>query len=456
MSLAEQRLDPSTVPWAVRHPTRVPKQRYYDPEFFALEAELLWPRVWQMACRLDEIPEPGDFVEYEILDQSIIVVRTHDRDVKAFHNACRHRAVKLVDGSGSCQGGFVCPFHGWCFDLNGANTFVLQPEMFAEGDLRTDDLVLTAVRLELWNNCAWINLDNDAPPLRQCIEPFATDMEHWRAEDLRVEWWLSCRLPTNWKIAMAAFMEGWHTTETHPQFTPKASMRAGPFDPRQLVELNLHLMRTISNGMAGMTHEIDVRTAEGLRGMELPADPVLAQSTWRRTLNDAVMQWWKANGVELPDLNELDRLGYGQHTPVYFCFPHTFLLPTYSAASAYRFRPTGPEETIMEIWSLRRYPPGEQPPRPVSPVPMAPDDPRWPPIPKQDFSNLPRQQKGLHSRGFEFMRLAAKNEGMISNFERVVDGFLAGVPTEKLVPAIHTVNRSIDAPVADLRSAVRV
>ena len=59
---------------------RIPKQRYYDPDFYALEAELFWPRVWQMACRLEEIPKPGDFVEYEILDESIIVVRVDSRN----------------------------------------------------------------------------------------------------------------------------------------------------------------------------------------------------------------------------------------------------------------------------------------------------------------------------------------------------------------------------------------
>jgi hypothetical protein len=58
---------PPSVPWAVQTADRIPKQRYYDPEFYALEAELFWPRVWQMACRLEEIPKPGDFVEYEIL-----------------------------------------------------------------------------------------------------------------------------------------------------------------------------------------------------------------------------------------------------------------------------------------------------------------------------------------------------------------------------------------------------
>jgi hypothetical protein len=105
----------------------------------------------------------------------------------------------------------------------------------------------------------------------------------------------------------------------------------------------------------------------------------------------------------------------------------------------------------MEIWSLTRYPEGSEPrERPTPPTPKPPDDPSWPPIPAQDFSNIPKQQKGLHNRGFEYMRLAADVEGLISNFERTVDGFLAGLPYDKLVPAMRTTNRTIDIPVADI------
>src|SRR2546429_9146044 len=90
---------PLPVPWAVETPDRIPKQRYYDPEFYALEAELFWPRVWQMACRLEEIPKPGDFVEYEILDQSIIVVRLGsdlgNDNGGGYYNAWRHPGVKI-------------------------------------------------------------------------------------------------------------------------------------------------------------------------------------------------------------------------------------------------------------------------------------------------------------------------------------------------------------------------
>jgi FAD binding domain/Ring hydroxylating alpha subunit (catalytic domain) len=94
------------------------------------------------------------------------------------------------------------------------------------------------------------------------------------------------------------------------------------------------------------------------------------------------------------------------------------MVPQYSSASSYRIRPLGPEETLFEVWSLTRYPADRSPAKPTPPEPLAPDDPSWPTIPAQDVSNLPRQQKGLHAKGFEFMRLSNQIEGLISNFER--------------------------------------
>ena len=78
------------------------------------------------------------------------------------------------------------------------------------------------------------------------------------------------------------------------------------------------------------------------------------------------------------------------------------------------------------------------------------NDPRWPPIPTQDFSNLPRQQQGLHTKGFEFMRLSNQAEGLISNYQRLIDGYLAGVEKEKLVKAVQQVSGCIDVPCRDL------
>ena len=431
---------------------RAPKERYFDPGFYALEDQQLWSRTWQMACRLEEIPQTYDFAEYEILDQPIVVVRTEDGGAQAFQNACRHRGVKVAVGRGSCPSGFTCPFHGWCYGADGKNTAVTQRRTFNDHNLEPGELDLVPVRCETWGGCAWINLDPGAPPLRACLEPFATVMDAWQLESMRAEWWYACRLPVNWKIAEEAFMEQYHVLQSHPQLRIPGRMfpRPGkPFDRQAWMAGELQYLHTMSDGMAGMVHAKDVEVAEGLRDIELPTDPKKAAALWQHTLNDAVVASHRAAGATIPDLNALAAQGMGDS--MYYGFPHFFVLPMYSSASSYRFRPLGPEETLMEIWSLTRYPAGSEPQTPPQPDIWEHDDPRWPPIPAQDFSNLPRQQKGLHAKGFEYMRLSEAAEGGISNFERLIDGFLAGLPYEALLKGLSVVNvNPLEQPVVDL------
>jgi nitrite reductase/ring-hydroxylating ferredoxin subunit len=441
-----------TVPFAIEVPDRIPKQRYRDPAFFASEADLLWPRVWQMACRLEQIPEPGDHVEYSILDDSVIVARGEDGEIRAFENACRHRGVRLVEGSGRCRSGFTCPFHGWCYATDGTNTFVSRERTFADHNLRDGDIDLVPVRCETWGGCAWINLDPDARPLRHCIEPFATVMDAWQLESMHAEWWYAFRLPVNWKLAEEAFMEQYHVLETHPQLRipGRYPAKEGAFDPAVFLESELHYLRVMSEGMAGMVHADDVAVAERLApDIELPRDPVLARRSWERTFGDAVVAFHRGRGATMPDLNELETAGLNE--PMGYCFPHFFVLPMYSSASSYRFRPLGPEEALMEIWSLTRYPEGDEPGPLPEPEPWAHDDPRVPPIPVQDFSNLPRQQRGLRARGFEYMRLSEQIEGHISNYHRLIDGYLAGQGQDQLVPKLELVNvNPLDRSIVDI------
>jgi glycine betaine catabolism A len=464
----------SKVPFAVERADRIPVQRYYDKEFYELERDLLWSRVWQMACRLEEIPKPGDFVVYEIFDQSVIVTRVDEKTIKAYHNHCRHRGVKLACDRGSAANGFTCPYHGWRWAKDGQCEFIFTPNVFERDQLRGKDLALRECRVETWGGCAFINFDDKAPPLRQSIDKFATMHDAWHAETLRTEWWLAARLPCNWKLAMEAFMEGYHVMATHPQLlipgvkpedhayselgfdvtpmspwstVPKAPM-AGAINSRDFIDLNLHFMRTLNTGMAGMTHQKDIDTAAKLRDTKLPEDFLGANKTWRQKVNDAVVSDHRRQGMDIGDLNDIDAKRFA--TSVNFCFPHYYLLPTYGSASSYRIRPLGPEECLFELWSLTRFPPGVEPPPIKTPVPMAHDDPRWPPIPAQDFSNLPLQQKGLHTKGFEFMRLSNQVEGLISNNHRLIDGYLMGLGYDQLTPAAQKVSGRIDVPVEDL------
>jgi len=70
--------------------------RYYSREFADREAEHLWPHVWQVAGRVDQIPEAGDYVTYEIGRDSILCARGDDGRVRAFFNVCQHRGNRLV------------------------------------------------------------------------------------------------------------------------------------------------------------------------------------------------------------------------------------------------------------------------------------------------------------------------------------------------------------------------
>jgi nitrite reductase/ring-hydroxylating ferredoxin subunit len=452
-------------PHLLADPERIPSPRYYDEEFYRLECERIWPHVWQMACRLEQIPEVGDWIEYSNLGRSVIVVRTRD-GVKAYHNACRHRGVQLAKGHGSCETqGFTCPFHGWRWNIEGKNTFVYGKHLFSEHQLEQGDLDLAPCRVELWGGCAFINHDDDAPSFRESIGPVGERLEKYGLDQARAEWCYGTILPANWKVAMEAFMEGYHVMRTHPQLhhanPALTNSRYGQdtgglgrvMDPRatvrEMLQAQFRGMELLSEGMAGMCHAKDVETARGLLDIELPEDPMQAMAAWYDRVRTEVVAQGRARGEPTPDLKAL--AVSDPVNAVEYLFPHYFLLPFFASFSAYRIRPLGPESCFFEIWSLTLFPEGEEPP-PVMETTMLPYDSKaFPPIPQQDYSNIPAQQLGLHADGFKFMRLSRSMEGLIGNYHQIIDGYLKGRDLQTLAKAQHELGGNFDGPIKDLR-----
>ncbi|WP_103098812.1 aromatic ring-hydroxylating oxygenase subunit alpha [Novosphingobium guangzhouense] len=466
------------VPFPVDDPERIPVKRYYDPEFYQAELDHLWPHVWQMACREEQIPEVGDWIEYENVGKSVIVVRT-STGIKAFNNACRHRGVPFAGGSplgsshatahGNCaKSGFVCPFHGWRWNMDGENTLVYGKHLFSERQMDEDDINLIPCRAEVYGGCVWINHDADAPSVRESLGPVAERLEAHNLHKLRAEWCYGTVLPANWKIAMEAFMEGYHVMQTHPQlqhavptmYDSMYAMADNPdrhpmmADPALSLEENIAAqiknMELLSEGMAGMLHEKEVAIAKSLQHATqgLPEDKGQAMMMWLGMVMHQVSAQLKERGEPIPDL-----IAVAQSDPVNaveFLFPHYFLLPYFSSMSAYRIRPLGPESCFFEIWSLTFFPEGEEPEPVMEPIVLPFDSQDFPPIPRQDYSNIPIQQKGLHASGFEFMRLSGRVEGLISNYQRIIDGYLAGVPGEKLAAANNKLGGNFDGRIEDL------
>jgi phenylpropionate dioxygenase-like ring-hydroxylating dioxygenase large terminal subunit len=441
--------DTSGVPFAISDRSFIPRERYFDSGFFELENEKLWPHVWQMACRLEEIPKVGDYVEYWVAHYSVIVVRTSGDVIKAYQNQCRHRGTQLVQGCGTFRGGqIVCPFHAWRWALDGSPALPMYGhEGFEDRVMDPSDLRLVECQVGTWAGCVFINMDRNAPPLMEFLRPVPENLDPLRIGDMRVNWWKAVRLNANWKLALEAFMEGWHVRGTHTQLTGDAGDTFPNPHDFQLSYRNGHqsLQKDPSpkakgtvKGSMGLGGSADSETAiqfmemlnEQLNSHVLAKDLHVAESLrtcppgeFSKLFVEELYNWNAGAGIRLPERDVINRWG-----SQWSIFPNFKFHPLYGNSIAYRSRPDSddPEHCYFEMWSLTLYPEGEEPRRPELDGEFAFDDEEgWPLIARQDYINIERQQRGLRMPGLEATRLARKYEDGIANSHLAIDSFLA-------------------------------
>ncbi|MTD15182.1 Rieske 2Fe-2S domain-containing protein [Nakamurella sp. YIM 132087] len=434
----------SRVPFHMTDWLHVPTERYYSREFFELEKQKLWTHVWQMAAREEEIPQAGDFVEYEIVGQSLLIVRQTDGSVKALHNACRHRATELGKGCGRFPGNqIVCPFHGWRWRTDGSISHVFGREGFDAATVNPDDIRLREAKCETWGGHVWVNLDLSAPPLREALFPAADILERNGVQRMKAKWWKEAIINCNWKLAQEAFFEGWHVKQTHPQLytyvdepdseTNLQNTEYTPFvnghgrfqsgDAREGYGGKpdfLQAARLNWQGQDAMTLERDITVFESVAGGMDTRDPA-----YTKKAIDALFDFWKGAGVPAPDRTpEVLRMWGGD----IHLFPNYLMLPMYANSLAYRVRPYNddPDWCRFEVWSLTTYPEGHDNGRLEIAGTFDKDDAdHWGLIPRQDFANLERMQRGIKNQSLTHTTLSELWEVTISNMHQELDRRLA-------------------------------
>ena len=423
----------------------IPAARYTSAAFFALEMERFWPRVWQIAGRQDELREAGDFLEYRIGAQSILVVRTTGGALKAFHNVCRHRGRRLASGCGHFEGRSIrCPYHGWSWNLEGENVHVFHADEFDAKSLHPDQLHLVECQVDTWGGFVWINLDPQAPPLHETIGPATRHLDPAALDRMSVLWHKQVRLPVNWKAALDAFVESYHVPAVHPEYPelgtditqfvyhddggghshygiPLSAGKDAPenpdVDPREL--FHRYVSYTIDE-IGAMYTEKDRRLTERLRTLPLPEGSSIGAEYTK-----ALYAYAEQAGIDLPAPTPEDF----EHLGGNFVFPHFFTLPTLGNALAYRARPIDSKLTLWDVWSLTILPKGEAD-RP--PAPQAVD---WRNASEvghvlhQDFANLAEVGSGMQSQGFEGLRINRRQEIGILAIHREIDRYL-GAPRD--------------------------
>ena len=437
-------------------PCIIPVEAYTSAAYARAEWEKLWPKIWQVACRVEEIPAVGDYVTYDILDESIIVVRTAADTIKGFYNVCQHRGRRLTSGCGNAKR-FFCRFHGWRWNIDGENTFVLDPEDWGNA-LNADNLRLKQVKVDCWGGWVWINMDPNCEPLRQYLEPAATLLDPYQLDKMRYRWRQWLYFPCNWKTSLEAFNESYHTSASHPElmrwggdtiFWSRAQGRhgwhgsagqrgrpskpsvgmpsvrggSGGVDPRTATaEALIYLMESVNatttetlvNAAKRLVHELPPGT---------PPEQVGAHLIASAKRDDA------ARGVVWPEIDpaQMTAAGFDWHV-----FPNTVIIQQPTSALCYRARPNGynPDSCIFEVYVLERFPEGEEPKTQWVFQPE-PSEENWLKILSQDFQNMPEVQRGMKSRGFMGARPSPVQEKAVTNFHRSLAEFMGtGAPVE--------------------------
>lgn len=403
--------------------------RYFDPAFHWLEADRMWNRTWQMACREEQIAEVGDSVVYEIADASLIVVRTAPDEIRAFHNSCLHRGTQLRTTSGHVKA-FRCPFHGFTWNIDGTLRDVPCEWDFPQVDRET--FCLPEAQLDTWGGFVFVNLDAQAPPLHDYLEDLPWHFQDWPLEDRYLAAHVVRMMPCNWKVALEAFIEAYHTMATHPQLLPTAADTLTEYDV-----YGPHVSRMITAVGVGSEHldeqpddaEI-VRSMLGGNGNGDVAVP--AGSTARRVLADrvraALQRRTGRDHSQLTDAEALDGIEY-------FLFPNFMPWAGLLTSFAYRFRPQGhdPDSCVIDIMLLHPVPEGETRPRAARTRYLGPDE-SWADVPElgafgrvfnQDGSTFGRIQRGLRASVRPTITLGRYQESRIRHFHTTLETYLA-------------------------------
>ena len=435
---------------------RIPYARYTSAEFARLEAERFWLKVWQMACRLDQIPEPGSYTVYDILDQSVVLVRVDADTVKAYRNACPHRATALATGSGRFQlGAITCPFHGWKWDLEGHCTHLPGRDDFSGGCLHDAEVALREVHVRVWAGSVYISLAREPEPFDALMAPIAELVDGVRMADMRFYWHIQVRVNANWKVTQEAFMEAYHVFQTHPQLVNGISAEeAGRLYTYQTFEhghglfqsggvnaigrVPLERMRTMSQDQQTDTLVRMLTSLEGGQDAQVHVDDVeIARSMRYRTLPEGalvglefqkvVREHYAAKGRAIGSFEALAKV-----TDMHI-FPHVTFLPMLGNLLMYRARPSpdnDPDWCIFDMYALRTYAEGQTPPPWETRYPDGDlsKGKNWYLIPSQDFGSILRQQQGMHTLAGDSSVLAGHQESIILNMHQQLDRYLAREP----------------------------
>jgi phenylpropionate dioxygenase-like ring-hydroxylating dioxygenase large terminal subunit len=213
---------------SVEQAVGLPPECYTDPAFFEFEKDAIFYKEWLCVGRVEQVQKPGDYFSLTIVDEPIVVVRSGEHEIRVMSAVCRHRGMvitspgqvtdledckALPETAGNRQV-FVCPYHGWTYDLEGR--LKQAPEMDRTIGFDKDAVCLPNFRTEVWNGFIFVNFDQGAAPLAPRLARLEEYVKNWHLDTMvDVDPQYVSGMPWNWKVMHENSMEAYHVDRLH-------------------------------------------------------------------------------------------------------------------------------------------------------------------------------------------------------------------------------------------------
>ena len=195
----------------------LPAWTYNSDELTQLEMEQLFLRNWLFVAHVSDLPNVGDYQCFEMADERAVVVRDREGEIRAFHNMCRHRASRVVaEDKGHCGHSFICPFHGWSYNLDGSLKNIPKASAFPE--VEKSNFGLKSLDCEIWHGMIFIRFGGDGASIAEMFAEAAEEIGLYQIEDMEpLDEPYQYKFDLDWKAVLDIDNEGYHVPVGHPE-----------------------------------------------------------------------------------------------------------------------------------------------------------------------------------------------------------------------------------------------
>ena len=192
--------------------SNLPSWCYTSQVFYQREVDKIFNHGWHFVGREDELPNPGDFLTYDGIGGPAMIIRNETGQINAFFNTCRHRGMRLLEGSGSIKH-IVCPYHSWVYSCEG--TLVRTPGMKGVHNFEKESYGLLPLKLDSWGGFLFIRYSDDGPELKDWLGDMPDFFRNYSPQLLRCVRRKSFDVQCNWKLLIENSLETYHTGTVH-------------------------------------------------------------------------------------------------------------------------------------------------------------------------------------------------------------------------------------------------